>query len=187
MVEKSTDSKKPNKTILKKRIKEKYDISLNTQKFILQMCWAQHDAQWFLKSKNEFGIKEANEMNKKVVYSMGKIEARHILNALNIQSGTIKTISELFKICNTFMEVIIPKIMKFKFIAHSQNEGVGIVKKCFIWEQVKQSKKESEYECSCNFRHRGWLNAMGVDGKIIPVKRISDGDEFCEFKFLMND
>jgi len=44
----------------KKIIKEKYDINLNTQKFILQMCWAQHDGQWFLKSKRKYGMKEAN-------------------------------------------------------------------------------------------------------------------------------
>ena len=77
------------------RIKDKYKISLETQKFILQMCWAQHDAQWFLKSKSNIGIKEANELNQKVVYSMGTIEAKHIMSALNIEKGSIKSISEL--------------------------------------------------------------------------------------------
>ena len=176
-----------NKNTSKKGFKEKYDISLNTQKFILQMCWAQHDAQWFLKLKKDLGIKEANDLNKKVVISIGKIEARHILNALNIQKGTIKSIPEIFKLMNTFMEVIFPKIMKFKFIILSKNEGVGIVKKCFIWEQVKKSKGEKEYSCSCNFRHRGWLEAIGVNGKIIPIKLIPNGDKICEFKFLLNN
>ncbi|MFX1601410.1 MAG: DUF6125 family protein, partial [Promethearchaeota archaeon] len=83
-------------------LKEKYSISLETQKFILQMCWAQHDGQWFLKSKKKYGIKEANQLNQEVVFSLGKIEARHILNALGIKKGSIKTISEIFKIINTF-------------------------------------------------------------------------------------
>jgi len=48
-------------------IKEKYDINLETQKFILQMCWAQHDGQWFLKSKRELGIQKANDLNKMVI------------------------------------------------------------------------------------------------------------------------
>jgi len=171
----------------RKIIKAKYDIPLATQKFVLQLCWARHDGQWFLKSKRKYGMKEANKLNQKVIFSMGKIEARHILNALGIKKGTIKSISELFRIINTFMDVIIPKVMKFKFFARSNNEGVAIVDKCFIWKEVQKSKKSSEYECACNFRHRGWLEAMGIKGKIIPVKRFPDGDNKCEFKFILNE
>ncbi|MFX1601757.1 MAG: hypothetical protein ACFFB6_14275, partial [Promethearchaeota archaeon] len=84
----------------------------------------------------------------------------------------------------TFMEVIIPKIMKFKFFVHSETEGIALVEKCFIWKEVEKSKESSEYKCACNFRHRGWLEAMGVKVEIIPLKRISCGDEICEFKFI---
>ncbi len=167
--------------------KEKYNIPLQTQKFLLQICWARHDGQWFLKTKRKFGIQKANLLNQKVVFSMGKIEAKQILNALKIKKGTINSIPEIFKIMNTFMDVIIPKIMKFKFIVHSENEGVAIVKKCFIWEEVKKSKGELEYSCACNFRHRGWLEAMGVNGKIIPIKRFPSGDDICKFKFLLKE
>ncbi|MFX0001704.1 MAG: hypothetical protein ACFE88_16455 [Candidatus Hermodarchaeota archaeon] len=166
-------------------VKDKYSIPLETQKFILQMCWAQHDGQWFLKSKKKHGINEANQLNQMVVFSMGKIEARHILNALGIKKGTVNTISELFKIINTFMEVIIPKVMKFKFFVYSETEGIALVEKCFIWKEVQKSKESSEYKCACNFRHKGWLEAMGVKGEIIPLKRISCGDEICEFKFII--
>ncbi|MFW9874432.1 MAG: hypothetical protein ACFFG0_15105 [Candidatus Thorarchaeota archaeon] len=38
---------------MKLLLKDKYLIALETQKFILQMCWAQHDGQWFLKSKKK--------------------------------------------------------------------------------------------------------------------------------------
>ncbi len=167
------------------KLKEKYKIPLETQKFILQMCWAQHDGQWFLKSKKEYGIEEANQLNQKVVFSIGKIEAKYILSALGIKKGTIKSISELFKLINTFMDVIIPKIMKFKFIVHSNNEGLAIVNKCFIWKEVEKSKEASEYKCACNFRHKGWLEAMGVNGDIVPLKLISNGDNMCKFKFVM--
>ena len=37
----------------KNRVKDKYEIPLSTQKFILQMCMAQWDGQWYLKSKNK--------------------------------------------------------------------------------------------------------------------------------------
>lgn len=166
-------------------LKEKYEIPLETQKFILQICWAHHDGQWFLKAKRNYGMKEANELNQKVVFSIGKVEARHILNALGIKRGSIESIPEIFKIMNTFMNVIIPKAMKFKFIVHSENEGVAIVEKCFIWKEVEKSKEAQEYVCACNFRHRGWLSAMGVDGEIIPLKRISNGDNICKFKFKL--
>ena len=151
------------------------------------MCWAQHDGQWSLKSKSTFGIEEGNKLNQRVIFSMGKIEAKHILSALGIRRGTVKTIPEIFKIMNTFMDVIIPKIMKFQFIVDSQKEGRGIVIKCFIWEEVKKSKKEKEYYCACNFRHRAWLEALDVDGEVIPLNRFPDGDNLCEFKFVLNE
>ena len=166
-------------------IKDKYDINLATQKFILQMCWAQHDGQWFLKSKRELGIEIANGLNQKVIFSMGKIEAKHIMNALGVKKGTIKTIPELFKMINTFMDVIIPKIMKFKFVVHSDKEGDGVVKKCFIWEEVKKSKKENEYICACMQRHLGWLDALGIEGEEIAVKRFPDGDNECILRFII--
>ena len=168
-------------------MKEKFKIALETQKFILQMCWAQHDGQWFLKSKNNYGIKEANQINQNVISSMGRIEARHILNALGIRKGSINTISEVFKIMNTFMDVIIPKIMRFKFLVHSETEGTALVEKCFIWKEVEKSKESLEYKCACNFRHRGWLKAMGVNGEIIPLKRISNGNNVCKFKFIVKE
>ena len=168
-------------------MKKKYELPLTTQKFIVQTCWAQHDGQWFLKSKKDIGIKEANELNQKVLMSMGKIEARHVLNALNIEKGSINSMSEVFKVMNTFMDVLFPGIMKFKFVVHSKSEGVGIVKNCFIWKMVEKSKEKEEYTCACNFRHRGWLKAMGIKGDIIPLSRISNGDKTCEFKFVLKD
>jgi len=166
--------------------REKYDLSLASQKFILQMCFAQMDGQWFLKMIRKYGLKDANEMNKRVISSMGKIEARHLLNALRIKKGAINSIPEVFKIMNTFMDVLIPKIMKFRFEVLSETEGLGIVKKCFIWEEVKKSGRESEHECACNSRHYGWLEAIGVNGDIIRVKRFPDGDDICIFKFVLN-
>ncbi len=168
-------------------IKEKYDINLATQKFILQICWAQHDGQWFLKAKRDFNIQEANELNKKVIFSMGKIEAKHIMNALGVKRGNIKTVPEVFKMMNTFMDVIIPKIMKFRFVVHSDKEGVGIVNKCFIWEEAKKSKKENEYFCACLSRHRGWLEALGVEGDITAIKRFPEGDNECILKIVLKD
>lgn len=168
-------------------VKDKYKISSETQKFILQMCMAQWDAQWYLKSQKKFGLEVANELNQHVVSSFSKIEARHILNSLGIKKGNIKTIPEVFKIMNTIMDVIIPKIMKFKLVIHSDLEGDGIVKKCFVWEEVKKANGEKDYVCACNVRHRGWMDAMGICGEIIPIKRFPDGDDECIFKFIMEN
>lgn len=166
-------------------VEDKYDIPMDMQKFILQVCWAQHDAQWFLKSKKKFEIEKANELNQEVILSMGKIEARHVLNALNIKKYTIKSVFDIFRIMNTFMYVFFPGVMEFRLIPLSESEGVGVVHKCYIWEEVKRSKGEAEYACACNARHRGWLEAMGAKAKILPIKRLPDGDDCCEFRFIL--
>ncbi|MFX1446178.1 MAG: hypothetical protein ACFFHV_22480 [Promethearchaeota archaeon] len=66
------------------------------------------------KIKKKYGIEEANDLNQMVAFSIGKIEVRHILNAVGIKKGSIKSVPEMFKIMNTIMDVIIPKVMKFK-------------------------------------------------------------------------
>ena len=68
-------------------IKDRYNMPQATKNFILQMCWAQHDGQWFLKAMKRYGVKEGNSLNQEVISSMGKIEARHILNTLGIKKG----------------------------------------------------------------------------------------------------
>jgi hypothetical protein len=164
---------------------ERYEIPMEAQKFILQLCWARHDAQWFLKSKRKFGVEHANGLNREVIFSMGKIEARHVLSALNIPKYEIKTIPDAFKLINTFMHVFVPEIMEFEMVHISDTEGVGLVRKCYVWEEVRRAKGEAEYICACNDRHRGWLEAMELKGKILPVKRIPDGDDSCEFRFIL--
>jgi hypothetical protein len=173
------------KAVNLREIKEKYDLPLATQKFILQMCMAQWDGQWYLKSKKKYGNEETQELNQRVVFSIGKIEVRHILNALGIKKDSIKTIPEMFKTMNTIMEVLIPKVMNFKFFAYSEDEGIAVVEKCFIWKEIQKTKEASDYICACNFRHKGWLEAMGIKGEIIPLRRFSNGDNCCEFKFII--
>ena len=43
--------------IICNNFKEKYNLPLSSQIFILQMCWAQHDGQWFLKTKKNTVLK----------------------------------------------------------------------------------------------------------------------------------
>ena len=166
--------------------KEKYDLDSSNRMFILQMCWAQHDGQWFLKTKKYYGFEEANRLNQEVLFSMAKIEARYVINALNIKRESIKSIQEISKIIITLMDVLFPKIMKMKHIIESDTIGYGIVKKCFIWDQVKKANLENEYQCACFVRYRGWLKALGVDASIIPLCRFPDGSECCKFKFTLN-
>ena len=170
-----------------KIVKDKYDINPKTQKFILQMCWAQHDSQWYLKTKRKYGVDVANQLNQEVILSMGKIEARHILSALGIKKGSVNSSQEFVKIINTIMDVIIPKIMKFNLIVDSDKEVTCYVDKCFTWEQVKKAGGEKTFKCSCSARQKGWTDAMGINPKIIHSKSIPEGDEICEFKVFLED
>jgi len=47
--------------------------------------WAQHDGQWSLKTSRKHGYKEANRLNQEALFTMAKIEARYVLNALYIK------------------------------------------------------------------------------------------------------
>lgn len=152
------------------------------------MCWAQHDGQWFLKTSNKFGFKVANELNQKAIKSMGKIESRHIMNALGIKKGTIKSIHELLKFLNTGFDLGTPKgIMKYTFEILSDDEFLWSIKKCLIWELVKKAGNESDYVCCCDIRMSAWFDPLGFNVNKIVIKRFPDGDNICEFKFVVTE
>jgi len=150
------------------------------------MCWAQHDAQWFLKTKKDRGFEEANQLNLRVISTIGRIEARHILNALRIKKGSIKTIPELFKVVNTIMDMVFPKVVKLKLIVQSDQVGVILVKKCVYWQEVKKAGVENEYICVCTNRTQSWVDTIGIKGELKTLKRFSDGDDRCLFEFKLN-
>ena len=94
----------------------RFEIPLEVQKFILQLCWARHDAQWFLKSKRYLGMEHANRLNQEVIFSMGKIEARQVLGALHVRKYSVRTIPDVFKIYIVIKQQNRSKLLLYKLI-----------------------------------------------------------------------
>ena len=172
----------------KKKFKDKYELSLDSQKFILQMCWAQHDGQWFLKTTKKFGFEVANELNQTVIKSMGKITSRYILNALGIKKGELKSSYEISKFINTVLDLVHPKpFLKYEIEILSDREFFARVKKCLIWDLVRKAGNESDYTCCCDMRMRAWLAPLGFNIDVFVLKRLPDGDKMCESKVVINE
>ena len=78
-------------------------------------------------------------------------------------------------------------MMKYEYEILSDTEVLWRVKKCLIWDLVKKAGNESDYACCCDMRLSAWLVSLGVSIEEFPIKRFPDGDNMCEFKFIVNE
>ncbi len=159
-----------NKLLLKLSCEEKIEI--------LRKNWMSHDARWQMAIVKNFGWKKGNKINKAVIFDMGKIMMRRLMNALDIKK--INTIQDHLAICNKAMELYYPyPLMEYNLKIKSENELTGIIKKCITQEQVKNMNVDKFYECGCFSMRSGWFKALGLKVEEECLKCLKNGDDEC--------
>ncbi|MFX0043764.1 MAG: hypothetical protein ACFE8L_12705 [Candidatus Hodarchaeota archaeon] len=153
-------------------------LSNETKIEILRKNWMSHDARAQMAIVREFGWEKGNQLNKMIIFEMGKVMMFRLINALNLPK--VKDVNDLFNICLTAMEFYYPPpSMSYKFEYVSENELLGIVEKCSVIEQVKKLRVLDHYECGCFSMRSGWYKALNVDIEEVCLSCIKDGDNQC--------
>ncbi|MFW9771920.1 MAG: DUF6125 family protein [Candidatus Thorarchaeota archaeon] len=145
---------------------------------ILRKNWMSHDARAQMAIVKEFGWEKGNKLNKSIIAEMGKVMMYRFINALKISE--VKNLQTLHDVCLAAMEFYYPPpTMSYEFQKVSDNELLGIVKKCAVINQVKRIKMEDNYECGCFSMRSGWYKALGVDAEEKCLNCLKDGDKEC--------
>jgi len=146
---------------------------------IMRANWHSHDARWFLKASVECGFDVANRLNKATIRSMARTEMMRLLEAM--QCGEVRDMEDFARIANIACEVYFPAGMfEGGTEALGKDAARGIVRSCFVFEEVRRAGVTGVYECACGCRHEGWLAACGLDGKVEIVRSMMRGDPYCE-------
>lgn len=146
---------------------------------ILRKNWMSHEARYQMAIVREFGWEKANNINKTVIYEMGKVMMYRLMNALKISH--VDNIEDFKEICLTTQEFYYPPpVFSVHFDRESDMSLSGSVQKCGIIEKVKRLGVSDQYECGCFAMRSGWYKALGMDVEEKLGNCIKNGDNVCE-------
>jgi hypothetical protein len=165
---------------------ENLDFGINSEQReeILRNVWTLHDARWFIKTIERYGLDAANELNRTVIRSMGKTEIKVLMNG----SGTkkIADIDQLNALMTTASGLFFPKEHKYEFNILSDNELLGHVIECYVHKNVQKAGIADLYRCAARPRFESWIAAMGLKGQIIQDKDSSSCGGNCGIVFKID-
>ncbi len=147
---------------------------------LLRELWWAHDGRWFLKVAEESGFDTANRLNKAVIRSMGKTEAREMMTRTGAQLADIGDVKEFIEMAGA---VYWPEGHKYEMKVEGENLLVGRILRCYVWEEVNKSGGLAYYRCAAPTRFRGWVDAFGIPGEVIETKEVDECNGSCEISF----
>ena len=155
--------------------------SVNNEKKIeiLRKNWMSHEARYQMAIVQELGWERANDINKSVIYKMGKLMMYRLMNTLEISH--IDNIDDFKDICLTAQEFYYPPPIFSVYLNRESDTSLsGTVEKCGTIDNVKRLGVLDQYECGCFAMRSGWYKALGMDVEEKLGNCIKNGDNACE-------
>ena len=151
---------------------------------ILRKNWMSHEARYQMAIVRELGWEKANNINKTVIYEMGKVMMYRLMNALKISH--VDNIDNFKDICITTQEFYYPPpTFSVHFDRESDTSLSGSVEKCGIIENVKRLGVSDQYECGCFAMRSGWYKALGMDVEEKLGNCIKNGANACQITIFV--
>jgi len=106
----------------------------------LDASWLSHDGQWFLKTKDRFGLEAAMELNEAAVRALGKIEMRRLLKLTGL--AEINDCGGLARMLATFWAIrgVPADRAVYRHVSPDRLE-MGL-RSCLIWEMARAAGME---------------------------------------------
>jgi len=144
------------------------------------------DSHWMMPMVMNTGWEVANKVNQDVSTSVGHVEMRRLMKALNLSKPSNE--EEFMILLSLAMEAFLPKGY-FDYILTKSNSGrnMAVVDQCYSNTKLRSINAEKEYQCGCFGLRAGWFQAMNVEVKEELVKCLKDGDARCEIEITSID
>lgn len=142
-----------------------FEIGFEKREEILRNVWTLHDARWFVKTIERYGLDAANELNRTVIRSMGKTEIKTLMRGSGVEK--IEDIDRMSSLMTVASKLFFPKEHKYEFKILSENELLGHVIECYVHKNVEKAGIAGLYSCAAKPRFESWIEAMGLKGQII--------------------
>ncbi len=150
----------------------------------MRNVWTLHDARWFIKTIEKYGLDAANELNRTVIRSMGKTEIKTLMNGSGVEK--ITNIDQLNSLMTVASKLFFPKEHKYEFKILNENELLGHVIECYVHKNVEKAGITGLYRCAARPRFESWIAAMGLKGQIIQEEDSSSCGGTCGIVFRID-
>lgn len=137
-------------------------------KNLLVKNWMTHDGAWFLNTYLQFGIKEANKLNKRAIRTLSSFEVKRIKEHSGLKNSEITNYAELKEFVNNAFSILKGDFMRFNYSFPGNNRVHWEMGKCFAYEGMKKLGVQEEYECGVIYRVSCWLKELGLRHTIEP-------------------
>ncbi|MGO9120891.1 MAG: DUF6125 family protein [Desulfomonilaceae bacterium] len=155
------------------------------QELILK-CWMTHDAMWFYHCLQEFGIEQANKLNKSAINGLAAIEIDRVRKAFAIEK--IENFEDVKRLLEAGFGTLTGEFMGFDYSFPSENVAHWEMKRCFAYIGMTRLGVIDHYECGVIYRVANWFDKLGLKYELHPrVDRcIMHTKGACrgEFRFL---
>jgi len=140
---------------------------------LLGKGWLSHDGMWFYHVCNQFGIKNANELNKAAIRSLAPIEIHRMKRTLGVTREHFETFDELAQFMMGALELTLPDSVLRNFSLTGSSQGTlswdWESSQCFAYKGMKRMGFIDEYRCGVMYRIECWLEALGARYSMQPV------------------
>jgi hypothetical protein len=133
-------------------------------------CWMTHDGMWFFICLSNFGIEQANKLNKSAIRELAPFEIERTKKTIGYKKEKMESFQEFkdyFTIAKTlFIPPFMNATMSFprENVMHWEFEPG----QCFAYKGIKRIGAIDQYECGVIYRIECWLNCLGIKYNTIP-------------------
>lgn len=136
---------------------------------LLNRCWMTHDGMWFFHCMREFGMEEANHLNKAAIKSLAPLEIHRMKQAFRIEKK-IKSMKDLEDFMKLAAPVFIPPFMNASISFPGKNvlHWAFEPDQCFAFKGIKRIGAIDQYECGVIYRMACWFDSLGLVYRVNP-------------------
>ena len=142
------------------------DIGKEEIRDLLGKGWLTHDGAWFFSVCNEYGVKEANRLNKTAIKSMVPFEVQRLKQIMAFDERQLTNVTEIVKFMEEGMRLILPESVLSKY--HFNIELPNILQwecekdECFAYKGMSRMGVIDGYECGVMYRIECWFESLGL-------------------------
>ena len=133
-------------------------------------CWMTHDGMWFFVCLSDFGIEQANKLNKSAIRGLAPFEIGRTKKAIGYKKEKMESFQEFKDYFTIAKTLFIPPFMNATMSFPKENVMHWEFEpgQCFAYKGIKRIGAIDQYECGVIYRIECWLNCLGIKYKTIP-------------------
>lgn len=133
-------------------------------------CWMTHDGMWFFVCLSNFGIEQANKLNKSAISGLAPFEIARTKKTIGYKKEKMESFQEFKDYFTIAKTLFIPPFMNATMSFPKENVMRWEFEpgQCFAYKGIKRLGAIDQYECGVIYRIECWLKCLGIQYKTIP-------------------